>query len=64
MIQPKFRATGIAKMEVIKAADRQAADGIAAITDPDALRRIAQERHIAFAPTVSVEQMKKRLLET
>ena len=33
------------------------------INDPDALRRIAAKRHIAFAPHVTVARMKRRLLE-
>lgn len=58
-----FRATGVARMEVIKGAGRAPAPDIASIEDADELRRIAQERHIAFPPTATVERMRKRLLE-
>lgn len=60
-MKAEFRATGTAKMEVIKGGgDRR---DIASINDLDELRKIAQERNIAFAPTTTVERMKKRLME-
>lgn len=64
MIQSRSRATGVARMDVIKGSGVAGVSrDIASINDPDALRRIAKERNIAFAPTASVERMKKRLME-
>lgn len=59
----KFSASGIARMEVIKGPGLpKAAPDIASINDPDELRRIAQERRIAFHPSATVERMKRRLM--
>lgn len=58
------KATGIARMEVIKGDGRKQPPEVSTITDPDELRRLAQQRNIAFSPTVSVERMQKRLAES
>ncbi len=62
-----MNATGVARMDVIKgpgvARDPRDPAYIESITDPDELRRLAQERHIAFHPATTVARMKRRLIE-
>ena len=57
-----FRATGTARMEVIKGPGLSEG-GIASITDRAELERIAKSRKIVFSPRTTVERMKQRLQE-
>lgn len=48
--------------EVIKGGVEPEVD-LASVDDPDTLRKIAQERGIAFHPAATVARMRRRLME-